>query len=206
MELAQAIKTRVSVRKFANRPIPEEWITEMLEAARLVPTAGDGQGNIIGVVTDSSLKRKLAQTAGEQMWIACAPVVFALCADIPWDLKDLPEDDFGLIVNYLRFGKEFVEYTNQCPDRKTMNKLFANGGPCVPGEHIFLTAVSHGLSACFVGYLDTEKASKLLELPEHIACLFLLPVGYAKKQPKAREKKSVQEISFHNTCREPYAC
>jgi nitroreductase len=130
------------------------------------------------------------------MWIASAPVVFALCADISWDLKDQPEDNYGLIVNYLRFGKEFVQYTNQCPDRKTINKLFANGGPCVPGEHIFLTAVAHGMSACFIGYLDTEKAAEILNLPEHLSCLFLLPVGYADEIPGQKKIKSIDEISF----------
>ena len=199
MELKETIKKRVSVRSFLDKPVSDEIITEMLDAARLVPTPGNGQGNIIGVVKDHGIKTKLAQAAGGQMWIAAAPVIFALCADISWDLKDQPEDDFGLAVNYLRFGEDFVRYTNRCPDRKAMIKLFANGGPCLPGEHIFLTAVSHGLSACFVGYLDTEEASKILQLPEHISCLFLLPVGYAAEQVDPPWKRSVEEISFLDT-------
>ena len=85
---------------------------------------------------------------------------------------------------------------NAYPDRKAVNKLFANGGPVVAGEHIFLTAVSHGLSACFIGYLDTEKANRILNLPEHISCLFLLPVGYAAGLPEMPPKKSIEEISF----------
>ena len=199
MELHEAIRKRISVRSFSGKPVSDEIINEMLDAARLVPSPGNGQSNIIGVIKDRELKHKLAQAAGGQMWIASAPVVFALCCDISWDLKDQPEEDFGLIVNYLRFGKEFVKYTNQCPDRKTMNKLFANGGPCLPGEHIFLTAVSHGLSACFIGYLDTEKAAEVLQLPEHIACLFLLPVGYAADDVSPPLKKSISEISFTDT-------
>jgi len=186
------------VRKFKDIPISDEIINEMLEAARLVPTPGNSQGHLIGVVKDRELKTQLAQAAGGQMWIASAPVVFALCGDISWDIKGLPEDDFGLMVNYLRFGKEFIEYTNQYPDRKSMIKLFANGGPCLPGEHIFLTAVSHGLSACFIGYLDTEKASEILQLPEHITCLFLLPVGYADETPGDKKLKNIEDISFYD--------
>ena len=199
MDLMEAIKKRVSVRNFLEKPIPDEIINEMLEAARLVPTPGNGQGHIIGVVKDQVLKTKLACAAGGQMWIATAPVVFALCGDISWDLKGLPEDDFGLMVNYLRFGRDFVEYTNRCPDRKTMTKLYANGSPALPGEHIFLTAVSYGLSACFIGYLDIEKAGEVLKLPDHISCLFLLPVGYAAESVDPPPKKSIKEISFTNT-------
>ena len=153
MDLMEAIRKRTSVRNFSDKPIPDEIITEMLDAARLAPTGGNAQGNVIGVVKDAALKKQLAEAAGGQMWIAGAPVVLALCADISWDLKDQPEDDFGLAVNYLRFSKEFVRYTNQCPDRKTMNKLFANGGPVTPGEYMFLVAVSHGLSGCFIDRL-----------------------------------------------------
>ena len=40
MELMCAIKKRVSARKFFDKQIPEEVITEMLEAARLAPTGG----------------------------------------------------------------------------------------------------------------------------------------------------------------------
>lgn len=79
-----------------------------------------------------------------------------------------------------------------------MNKLFANGGPCVLGEHIFLTAVAHGMSACFIGYLDTEKAAEILNLPEHLSCLFLLPVGYADEIPEQKDLKSIDEITFYD--------
>lgn len=198
MKVFEAIHTRRSVRKFKDTPIPDEIIQEMIEAARLAPTPGNAQGNVIGVIRNDTLKNQLAEAAGGQMWIASAPVVFALCADISWDLKDQPEDDFGLIVNYLRFGKDFVQFTNQCPDRRTMNKLFANGGPCVAGEHIFLTAVTHGMSACFIGYLDTERASEILNLPKHLSCLFLLPVGYPDEIPGPKNLKSIDEISFYD--------
>jgi len=55
------------------------------------------------------------------------------------------------------------------------------------------------LSACFVGYLDTERASEILKLPERISCLFLLPVGYAAEQPERPAKKTIEEISFYDT-------
>ena len=76
--------------------------------------------------------------------------------------------------------------------------LFANPTPLIPMEHMFLTAVSHGLSACFIGFLDVEKANEILNLPENITCLFLLPVGYPGETPKEKETKSIEEISFRN--------
>ncbi len=198
MELQHVIKTRRSVRKFKDTPIADEIIQKMLEAARLAPTPGNVQGNIIGVIKDHALKMQLAEAAGNQIWIATAPVVFALCADISLDLKDQPEDDYGLNINYSRFGKKFIHYLNQYPDRKSVKKLFADGGPYLPGEHIFLAAVDNEMSACFIGDLDTEKASKILNLPDHISCLYLLPVGYADEMPKQKKLKSIDDISFYD--------
>ena len=42
MELMEAIKKRVSVRSFTDKPIPDEIITELLEAARQMK-AGKGR-------------------------------------------------------------------------------------------------------------------------------------------------------------------
>lgn len=198
MEVMEAIKARRSSRSFLEKEIPEEIIDEMLEAARLSPSGGNGQDYRFGVIKDASLKEELAHAAGEQMWIAEAPVVIACCADISWDLLNLPEDDFGLIVNKLRFSEEFIEYLNKYPNRKNVKTLFANPTPLIPAEHMYLVAVSHGLSACFIGFLDVEKANRILRLPENMVCLFLLPVGYPKENTAPKEKKSVKEISFYD--------
>jgi nitroreductase len=79
-----------------------------------------------------------------------------------------------------------------------MNKLYDNSTPLISGEHIFLTAVSHGMSACFVGYLDTEKASAILRLPETVSCLFLLPVGFPAHPLSPVPKKAIEEIVFYD--------
>jgi len=198
MTLFEAIEKRRSVRKFKNMPVPKEIIDEMLEAARLSPSGGNAQNYTFGVVTDNDLKMQLAQAAGNQMWIASAPVVIAGCGDISWDIANQPEDDFGLIVNYLRFGRDFVNFMKECPDRRACMKLWHNGTPCIAMEHMFLSAVSYGLSACFIGYLDVDKASEILGLPKDLACLFLLPVGYADEVPNDRALKSIEEISFYD--------
>lgn len=133
------------------------------------------------------------------MWVAQAPVVIACCAEISWDLLGLPEDDLGLIVNKLRFSEELIAYLNEYPNRKNVKTLFANPTPLIPAEHMYLVAVSHGLSACFIGFLDVEKANRILRLPENMVCLFLLPVGYPAEDTAPKEKKSAKEISFNDT-------
>ena len=80
--MMEAVRARRSVRRFRDVPVSGGVIAEMLKAARLAPTAGNAQGTVVGVVRDPGLKAQLAQAAGEQLCIASALVVFALCADI----------------------------------------------------------------------------------------------------------------------------
>ncbi|WP_147273855.1 nitroreductase family protein [Fontibacillus phaseoli] len=61
-----------------------------------------------------------------------------------------------------------------------------------------MTVVSHGLSGYFVGYVDVREASRILNLPDDIVCLFLLPVGYPHEEPTEKQLKTIREISFGN--------
>jgi len=200
----EVIKRRRSIRKFKNTPIPKVIIDALIESARLAPSGGNGQGWLFGVVTDTATIKKLAQAAGNQMWIATAPLVIALCAEVTENLASLPEDDFGLIVNKERFTPEFIKHLQQYPDQRAVSLLFNNSAPMIPGEHIFLTAVNYGLSACWIGFLDVKKASKILNLPEAYSCFFLMPIGYQDEEPQPISRKSTPEIAFHNSFENRY--
>lgn len=201
LKYMDVVKRRRSVRSFKSTPIEQTIIEEMLMSAQLAPSGGNGQNHLFGIIDDEGLKRALAKSAGEQMWIAEAPVVIACCARLEADLKILPEDNFGFIVNQTRFGKPFLAYLNAFEDRRMVQTLFSNAAPLIPAEHIFLTAASHGLSACFVGYLNVIEASRILHLPDDIVCLFLLPVGYPNEEPNEKKLRTIPEISFNNTFR-----
>lgn len=198
MKVLDAMKARRSVRKFKDTAIPDKIVNEMLEAARLAPSPGNAQSYMFGVIKDQEIKERLARAAGGQMWIASAPIVFACCADISWDIAEQPEDDFGVIVNKLRFNNDFLNYLCEYPDPKARVTMFENGTSFIPAEHIFLVAASYGISACFVGYLDIQEANKILNLPEHISCFYLLPVGYPDEIPCEKYLKSIDELVFYD--------
>ena len=196
MEFFDVIKNRRSIRKFKNKPVPKEIIDALIESARLAPSGGNSQGWLFGVVTDSAIIKKLAQAAGNQMWIATAPLVIALCADVSLRLTPLPDDDFGLAVNNIRFTPELIDYLKKYPDQRAVSLILENAGTMIAGEHIALTAVNSGLSACWVGLLDIKKVSQILNLPDKYACFFLMPIGYADEGPRLIKRKTVEEIAF----------
>lgn len=197
MDFKDVIYMRRSVRSFLPDSIPDEALRELIEAARLAPSGGNGQNWCFGIIKDEKTKIELAKAAGNQDWIATAPVIIACCTELKEDLSQLPEDDFGLVVNKTRFGNDFVKYMIDYPYRKMANVFWNNANPLIPGEHIFLAAINQGLSGCWVGYLDIIKVSDILNLPADVVCLFLMPIGYSEELPMDIERRNCDEITFY---------
>jgi nitroreductase len=198
MEFMQIIRTRRSARSFKPDPIPEDALVDMLEAACLAPSPGNCQSWYFGVVTDEQIRYQLAEAAGNQMWIATAPVVIALCSRLRWHLKPVNQNDFGLQVSLTRYGKDFWDYLQSYPNRKRIGALLEEWTVSLAGHQLFLAAVNHGLSACWVGFLDTKKASQILGLPEDVICEFLLPVGYPSEPAKPIDRRQINEVVFYD--------
>jgi len=83
MELKEAIEKRKSIRGYEDKPIPEDKLLRVLEAARLAPSGGNSQPWKFIVVRDSKRRQKLAQAAAGQTFVAQAPVVIAAVATKP---------------------------------------------------------------------------------------------------------------------------
>jgi len=77
MDVYTAIKTRRSVRAYKSKPVPEESLRRILEAARLAPSAANRQQWKFVVVQDPERRKQLSQAAHHQSFVGEAPVVIA---------------------------------------------------------------------------------------------------------------------------------
>ena len=80
MDLFEAIQNRYSCRDYASKPVEPEKITQILEAARLAPSARNIQDWRFVVVTDSQIRQALQAAAANQPFVGQAPVVIAACS------------------------------------------------------------------------------------------------------------------------------
>ena len=80
MEVYEAIAYRRSIRNYLDKPVEEEKIERVLEAGRLAPSAANKQEWHFIIVRDKELLEKLMKAAGDQKFVAEAPVVIAACA------------------------------------------------------------------------------------------------------------------------------
>ena len=81
MNVSEAIRQRYSVRAYQDRPVEEDKLKRIMEAARLAPSASNRQEWRYIIVRDPEKRRKLAEIAMGQKFVAQAPVVIAACAE-----------------------------------------------------------------------------------------------------------------------------
>lgn len=81
MEFLDVIKARHSTREFSQRPVEEEKISYILEAARLAPSAANKQCWRFIVVTNKDIIEQIAKTSLINRWLKTAPVIMVCCAD-----------------------------------------------------------------------------------------------------------------------------
>ena len=78
----EAIKVRRSIRKFIPDDVPDEMIEQILEAARLAPSAANRQPWSFSVVRDKEVRKEIRRICWNQPLIEEAPVVIVCFADL----------------------------------------------------------------------------------------------------------------------------
>lgn len=174
MEFEEILRKRRSIRKFKDAEIPEETVQKLLELSNLAPSAGNLQARRVVVVRDRETKERIVGTTRGQAFIAGAPVVFVICA--------VPEESAA-------------EYGERGRD------LYAVQDATIFTSYLQLVATSLGLSSCWVGAFDEEKAMEILGLGQGVRPVAVIPVGYADETPRSFSRKSSDEIIFHRNNR-----
>jgi len=81
MDVYEAIRKRKSVRGYESKPVEDDKLEKVLEAARLAPSAKNLQEWRFVVVKDQETRQKLMVAAKNQPFVGEAPVVIACCAE-----------------------------------------------------------------------------------------------------------------------------
>jgi nitroreductase len=61
-------------------------------------------------------------------------------------------------------------------------------------EHIALAATAEGLATCWIGSFYPEKIRKVLDIPENIAIIELMPIGYPADKETHKPRENIKKI------------
>jgi len=160
---------RRSIRKYGDRPVEDEKLQAVLEAARLAPSWANRQCWTFIVVKDQATREAVAATLEKnpaQKASATAPVLIVACAD--------PEQS----------GK-----------KKDQDYYLVDIGICL--QQLCLEAWNQGLGTCWIGLFDEDKIRPILGVPDNIRIVAMTPLGYPAVYPDERGRKALKEIVFH---------
>lgn len=89
MDALEAIKTRRSVRLYQDKPIPKKVLEDIIDCARLAPTAMNRQPWEFVVVTEKETRQRIADLTDYGKHIAqAAACVAVFCEDTKYFLED----------------------------------------------------------------------------------------------------------------------
>ena len=84
MDALTCLKTRRSIRSFATTDIDAAIVTDILDCARLAPTAMNKQPWSFVVVRNAATRHRMVEIAGHAEFLRTTPVAIAVCLD-GWD-------------------------------------------------------------------------------------------------------------------------
>ncbi len=175
-KILDIIKERFSVRKYADKPIEDEKLNLILEAARLAPSASNSQPWRFYVVKDKekieilSHKMPLGTEVVLNSFIKQAPVVVVATAGP---------------ISLLQRAASFI-----------VNKKWYYLDVAIALEHMVLTAWELGIGSCWIGWFDEKKIKNILGIPKEQEVIAMLTLGYPKEEklPFQKHRKRLEEI------------
>lgn len=195
--LLDIIKGRRSIRRFKSIPLPKEYLDFVLEAARWAPSAGNRQSWRFIVVTENEMRQRIGQIyqqirGGE---------LKSLPADSPY-YKAVSE---RLKTNFYRdMFTEAPVHIVVCGIPKESFHMRTYVQDCaIAIQNVLLEAYALGLGLVYINFDRPEhenlvkQIQKLLEVPEEMKIVAILPLGYPDEQPAAPPRKELDKIVFH---------
>jgi coenzyme F420-0:L-glutamate ligase/coenzyme F420-1:gamma-L-glutamate ligase len=190
-DLHAFLRTRRSIRRFKPDPVPDTVIERILATATYAPSAHNLQPWRFCVVTDSSVKTRLAQVLTTSM------VVDMLS-------EDASESDIEKrVANSLRRMDEVPVVIVLCRDvtavreHKHEDTVMSIQSVANAATYLLLAAHAEGLGGnwiCWPLYAQ-EETRVALELPETWEPLAMFFVGWADEEPKEKVVKPIQEVT-----------
>jgi nitroreductase len=87
MDTLEAIRTRRSVRRYEDRPVPEEMVKKLLAAAMAAPSARNGQPWQFVVIDDRAMLAEIATINPNAEMARHAPLAILVCGDLSLELS-----------------------------------------------------------------------------------------------------------------------
>ena len=176
--MLEILKSRSSIRKFKETPIPEETLNEVLESATYAPTGGNLQNYSIIVTKDEENRKALSDIHLNQSQIETAPVILTFCVDV-------------------RRNSDWLNQRGEeSPFYNTWGFFLSFQDTMLSAQNAVTAAESLGLGSCFSGAALIRILSliEFFECPKGVLPIATLALGWPDEIPMKRQKLPLKAI------------
>ena len=188
------LSSRRSIRRYEAKPVPQETLTHLLEAAIWAPSAHNRQPWRFAILTDAGLKHELASGMGRRLRSDLAADGLPT-AQIEIDVKRSYQRLTGapaVIVVSLSMAD-----MDSYPDQKRQDNewLMAVQSTAMAGQNILLSAHALGLGACWMcgPLFCPETVKQVLGLDPAWHPQGLITMGYPAEE-KIRSRRPLEQV------------
>jgi nitroreductase len=178
IKMIQTLLNHRSIRKYKSDPIPENILSEILQAAVRGSNTGNMQVYSIIVTRDAAIREQLWEQHFKQDMVKQAPVHLTFCAD------------------FNRFNK-WCELRNAEPGYDNFLSFFtASVDAVIAAQNAALAAEAHGLGICYLGTVNynAERIIEILNLPKGVVPVAVLSLGYSDEQNELTPRLPLEAV------------
>ena len=171
-KMIDSVKSRRSIRKYADKLVGEDLLRRLLVAAERTQTMGNMQLYSVVVTRDKEMKQRLAPAHFNQPMVTQAPVVLTVCADFNRTVRWAEQRN--AVPGY----DNFLSFLNAATDALLFTQTFCN------------LAEAEGLGICYLGttlYMPSQIID-ILQLPRLVMPVATLTVGWPDEHPEQTDR------------------
>jgi FMN reductase (NADPH) len=169
-----------SIRHFKDKQVSNEEIKTIVACAQAASTSSFIQAYSIIGIKDKVKKRKLAEIAGNQEYVAENGHLFVFCADLS---------------RHELIGE--VEGKDVLPSIESTEKfMVALIDAALAAQNAAIAAESMGLGICYIGGIRNNLVAvkELLKTPDRVIPLFGMTIGYPEKINDLKQRLPFEHI------------
>ena len=171
-QVIRLLRSHRSIRKFTTQQIGQEIVDELVRAGQAASTSSFIQACTVMQVNERGHRELLAEYAGNQAYVADAPVFLVFCADMQRHRLACRMQATEMLSGYT---EQFITASVDCA-------LFA--------QNVLTAAESLGLGGVLIGGIrnQIQQVADLLDLPDLVFPVFGLCLGYPDQNPEIKPR------------------
>lgn len=170
MHFKELIKSRYSVREYHENKVDHQLLNEVINAARLAPSAANKQPWHFVVIDDEEMLEKI-KPAYDRDWFKGVPCVIVV------------------LGNHKESWKRSYDQKDHC-----------DIDAAIAVDHLTLMATQLGLGTCWVCHFQDKIVNEVLHIPDHLEPIALITIGYPiDMNAPEKKRKELEAIVSYNS-------